>query len=128
MINIQLLLSFLGASVFLAGCDSDDKNGSQSFDTGVGAIDSFLASVVQGDSDKVAAQLGTVETLTGKPAKFTDAGSYLARVKDCSIAKTQKENIGRDVVIAHWSCPDGNYKQVIDGAYAPPKITITELF
>ena len=98
----------------------------QKFDTGNSGIDTFLAAVAKRDESAVAQQIGSVQSLSGRPAGFDDAHGYLDRVKDCTITKAVKDAPGTAWV--YWSCSDRQYRQTIDAKYAAPKMTITELY
>jgi hypothetical protein len=100
--------------------------GLTSFDTGNSEIDTFLSAVAKRDETAVAKQLGSVQSLSGRSAGFSDARGYLDRVKDCSITKAAKDAPGTAWV--YWTCPDGSFRQTIDTKYAAPKLTITELY
>ena len=122
-----------------SACDADSQSPAQSpkanetaaaapakFHTGDAGIDKFLAAIESRNQALVAQQLGSVQSLSGRDAGFSDAQGYLARVKDCTIEKAVRDAPGTAWV--YWTCPDRPYRQTIDAKYRAPRMTVTELY
>jgi hypothetical protein len=89
------------------------------------AVDRFVRAVEAGDPG-AAAQIRSMESLTGVPNAAATPQEMVAKLAACDFVSVQERRLAGAVYDVRWHCPDGDYYSLLDPGYRPPRVTVGE--